>query len=128
LNRRLQSVGASKVSIAYDPGFIPESGMGKQAPAIFRSAAVKFLLRKFGMTMGQMPLSGEALGMLAAGPEFAENSGKYFHSNNGLLAETRSSTASYDEGKAVKLWRDSEELVHLDSAERPNCLNARKKP
>jgi hypothetical protein len=116
LDRRLRSSASSKVSIAYDPGFIPEIGMGKQAPAIFRSAPIKFLLRKFGMTMGQMPLSGEALAMLAAAPEFAEQSGKYFHSNNGLLRETRSSTASYDERKAFKLWNDSEELVQLNAA------------
>lgn len=116
LDRRLRSSASSKVSIAYDPGFIPEIGMGKQAPAIFRSAPIKFLLRKFGMTMGQMPLSGEALAMLAAAPEFAEQSGKYFHSNNGLLREARSSTASYDERKAFKLWNDSEELVQLNAA------------
>jgi NAD(P)-dependent dehydrogenase (short-subunit alcohol dehydrogenase family) len=113
LDRRLRRTGDSRVSIAYDPGFIPEVGMGKQAPAIFRSAGVKFLLRRLGMTMGQMPLSGEALGTLAADPAFAEQSGKYFHSNNGILSEARSSAASYDEQKAVKLWRDSEALVQL---------------
>jgi NAD(P)-dependent dehydrogenase (short-subunit alcohol dehydrogenase family) len=122
LDRRLRSAGSTKVSIAYDPGFIPEIGMGKQAPAIFRSAAIKFLLRKFGMTMGQMPLSGEALGMLAMGPEFAEKSGKYFHSNNGVLSEAHSSTVSYDEHKASQLWSDSEELVRLYASDRPNCL------
>jgi len=115
LERRLRKAGSSIVSIAYDPGFIPEIGMGKQAPAIFRNTAVKFLLRKLGMTMGQMPLSGEALATLAEAPEFAEKSGKYFHSNNGLLSEAKSSVASYDEGKAVKLWSDSEELVRLDA-------------
>lgn len=123
LDRRLRRAGGAKVSIAYDPGFIPEIGMGRQAPAIFRSAAVKFLLRKLGMTMGQVPLSGEALGMLAAAPEFAGMSGKYFQSNNGVLSEARSSTASYDEQKAAKLWSDSEKLVLLDAAERPACLS-----
>jgi hypothetical protein len=117
LDRRLRRAGSSKVCIAYDPGFIPEIGMGKQAPAIFRNTAVKFLLRKLGMTMGKMPLSGEALATLAEAPEFAEESGKYFHSNNGLLSEAKSSAASYDEGKAVKLWSDSKELVRLDATD-----------
>jgi NAD(P)-dependent dehydrogenase (short-subunit alcohol dehydrogenase family) len=124
LDRRLRRAGTAKVSIAYDPGFIPEIGMGKQAPAIFRSAAVKFLLRKLGMTMGQMPLSGEALGMLAAAAEFAEMSGKYFHSNNCVLKEARSSNASYDERQANKLWSDSKKLVQLEPAERPKCLSS----
>ncbi len=117
LDRRLRRGRSSKSSIAYDPGFIPEIGLGKQAPAIFRNTAVKFLLRKLGMTMGQMPLSGEALATLAEAPEFTEKSGKYFHSNNGSLREAKSSIASYDEGKAVKLWRDSEELVQLDATD-----------
>jgi NAD(P)-dependent dehydrogenase (short-subunit alcohol dehydrogenase family) len=122
LDRRLRQAGSSVGSIAYDPGFLPEMGMGRQAPAIFRSSAVKFLLRKLGMTMGTMPLSGEALAMLAAASEFAGSSGKYFHSNNGVLSETRSSAASYDKVKAAKLWNDSEELVHLEASERPHCL------
>lgn len=117
LDRLLRVAGSSKVSIAYDPGFIPEIGMGKQAPSIFRSSAVKFLLRKFGMTMGQMPLSGEALAMLAAEPQFEEQSGKYFQSNNGMLSEARSSIASYDKRKAAKLWSDSKGLVQLGPTE-----------
>jgi hypothetical protein len=128
LNRRMRKAGTSKVSIAYDPGFIPEMGMGKQAPTIFRSAAAKVILRKLGMTMGQMPLSGEALAILAAAPEFATQSGKYFHSNRGVLSEATSSRASYDEQKAVKLWSDSEDLVQLSPAELPNCLSEEHQP
>ena len=85
--------------------------MGRGAPAIFRNAAVKFVLRKMGMTMGQMPLSGEALALLTVDPAFAGASGRYFHSRNGKLGEARSSRASYDEATAAKLWRDSKELV-----------------
>ncbi len=119
LDRRLRRAGISAVSIAYDPGFMPETGMGRMAPAVFRSPAAKFVLRKVGVTMGQMPFSGEALAMLAADTAFARASGKYFQSKNGSLGEARSSLASYDEGKAAKLWSDSEELVHLGVSERP---------
>jgi NAD(P)-dependent dehydrogenase (short-subunit alcohol dehydrogenase family) len=122
LNRRLRRAGTPVVSIAYDPGFIPETGMGRMAPAIFRTSAVKFLLRKAGFTMGQMPFSGEALGMLAADAKFAASAGKYFHSKDGVLSEARSSAVSYDEGKAAKLWSDSEELVGLEGSERPRGL------
>ncbi len=122
MDRRLRRAGTRVVSIAYDPGFIPETGMGRLAPSIFRSSAAKFVLRKMGVTMGKMPFSGEALGMLAADAAFAGASGKYFHSKDGVLSEARSSAVSYDEGKAARLWSDSEELVHLGARERPQRL------
>jgi hypothetical protein len=112
-------------SIAYDPGFLPDAGMGLGAPGIFRNSLVKFLLRKLGMTMGQMPLSGEALGILAEDAAYAGRSGKYFHSKDGVLSETTSSVASYEEDAAAKLWRDSEHLVGLTGSERPAALRPR---
>ena len=120
IDRRLRRAGTAATSIAYDPGFIPKTGMGRMAPAVFRSSAVKFVLKTIGVTMGQMPFSGDALRTLAAAPDFAQVSGKYFHSKDGLLSEARS---SYDNDKALKLWRDSEELVHLVASERPHRLN-----
>ena len=119
LDRRLRRAGTPIVSIAYDPGFLPETGMGRMAPSVFRSSAAKRVLRAIGLTMGQMPLSGEALGMLTAGPDYAAASGKYFQSKNGALGEARSSMTSYDEASAAKLWSSSEALVHLQSTERP---------
>ena len=74
------------------------------------------------MTMGQMPLSGEALGMLAEDAAYAHSSGKYFHSKNGVLSETRSSVISYEEQAAATLWSDSEQLVRLKDSERPVAL------
>ena len=111
LDRRLRRARSSVSSIAYDPGFLPDTGMGRMAPAIFRSAAIKFVLRTMGMTMGQMPFSGEALAQLAADPAFAAVSGKYFHSKDGKLEEARSSLMSYDETAALKLWNDSQMLL-----------------
>ena len=113
LDRRLRRAGTQVSSIAYDPGFIPDTGMGLRAPAIFRNSLVKFCLRKIGMTMGRMPLSGEALGILAEDAAYADSSGQYFHSSNGVLSQTRSSVVSYQEDTAGKLWSDSERLVRL---------------
>ena len=101
LDRRLRRAGTRIASIAYDPGFLPDTGMGLGAPAIFRASAVKFVLRKLGMTMGQMPLSGEALAMLAEDAAYAGSSGTYYHSKNGVLSETRSSVVSHEEDTAV---------------------------
>ena len=122
LDRRLRRTGTPISSIAYDPGFLPDTGMALGAPAIFRSGLVKFLLRKLGMTMGQMPLSGEALAMLEEDGVYADVSGRYFHSKNGVLRETRSSVMSYDQKAAAKLWIDSERLVGLTPSERPAAL------
>jgi NAD(P)-dependent dehydrogenase (short-subunit alcohol dehydrogenase family) len=122
LDRRLRGAGTPVDSIAYDPGFLPDTGMGLGAPAIFRSSFVKFLLRRAGMTMGQMPLSGEALGMLDQDLAYSNSSGKYFHSKNGVLSEARSSMVSYDKARAAKLWRDSEQLVQLANDERPSAI------
>ena len=122
LDRRLRQAGSPIASIAYDPGFLPDTGMGLGAPAIFRSSAVKFILRKLGMTMGQMPLSGEALAMLDEDAAYAGSSGKYFHSKNGVLSETRSSVVSYQQATAAKLWSDCEQLVQLMDSERPTML------
>jgi len=122
LDKRLRRAGTPIDSIAYDPGFLPDMGMGLGAPALFRTSAVKFLLRKLGMTMGEMPLSGEALGMLAQDAAYAQSSGKYFQSKNGVLRETRSSVKSYEEQVAAKLWSDSEQLVRLRDSEQPVAL------
>jgi NAD(P)-dependent dehydrogenase (short-subunit alcohol dehydrogenase family) len=113
LDRRQRHAGTSRASMAYDPGFIPDLGMGRQAPAILRTRPAKYLLRKLGMTMGQMPLSGEALAKLAVDEAFMNASGKYFQSRDGVLRETRSSRASYDEKSAAKIWSDSEALMGL---------------
>jgi NAD(P)-dependent dehydrogenase (short-subunit alcohol dehydrogenase family) len=114
LDRRLRKAGSTVSSIAYDPRFLPDMGMGLGAPAIFRTSLVKFALRKLGMTMGQMPLSGEALAMLDQDAVYEDSSGKYYHSKNGVLSETRSSLASYDTAAWAKLWSDSEQLVGLN--------------
>jgi NAD(P)-dependent dehydrogenase (short-subunit alcohol dehydrogenase family) len=122
LDNKLLQAAAPIASIAYDPGFLPDTGMGLGAPAIFRTSPAKFILRKLGMTMGEMPLSGEALSIFGLDPMHGTSSGKYFHSKNGVLSETRSSTASYDKASAAKLWSDSEDLVGLVSSERPRIL------
>ena len=60
--------------------------------------------------------------MTSYNPSFAEGSGKHFQSKNGSLIEARSSKTSYDEERAAKLWRDSEQLVHLQGKEEPALL------
>ena len=126
LDRRLKTTGQSISAIAFDPGFIPETGIGRTAPAfaqwLSRTSFLKWFLKKIGVTMGSLPFSGAALASLAIDDRFAAASGKYIQSRNGTLSEARSSKMSYDQARAAKLWQDSEWLVGLTVGERPDRL------
>jgi NAD(P)-dependent dehydrogenase (short-subunit alcohol dehydrogenase family) len=126
LDRRLKRADQPLCSIAFDPGLIPETGLGRTAPAfvqwLSRTALMKWLLKTIGVTMGSLPFSGAALASIAIDEKFATASGSYIQSKNGTLIEARSSKTSYDEKKAAKLWEDSERLVHLNTSERPMRL------
>lgn len=126
LDRRLRRAGSSIASIAFDPGSIPETGLLKTMPKpvqwLARTPAMKGIMRRMGVTQGSVAFSGAALARVAADPAFADASGKYLQSSNGRLIEQRSSTVSYDDVKAARLWLDSETLVHLLPEERSALL------
>jgi NAD(P)-dependent dehydrogenase (short-subunit alcohol dehydrogenase family) len=126
LNRRLAKRDSRIISIAFDPGFIPQTGLSRTAPAfavgLLRSKFIKWLFRKLGVTMGSLSFSGDALARLAVDPEYANAGGQYFQSEDGSLVSARSSKVSYDEQKAVELWKDSEALVKLQPEEVPKIL------
>ena len=126
LDRRLRRGQSSLASIAFDPGLIPETGLTRTAPkavqGLLRTSPAKWVLKRLGVTMGSLSFSGSALARVAYDPSFADGSGRYFQSKNSSLIEARSSEASYDEGSAAKLWRDSEQLVHLQVKEEPALL------
>jgi NAD(P)-dependent dehydrogenase (short-subunit alcohol dehydrogenase family) len=123
LDRRLRKAHKSIASIAFDPGLIPETGLGRTAPAfvlwLSRTTLLKWLLKTIGVTMGSIQFSGKSLAQLAVDSAFAQSSGHYYQSRNGSLVEPRSSKVSYDEQKAAKLWKDSEALVGLKPSEKP---------
>jgi len=121
LDRRLRRAGSSVQSIAFDPGFIPETGLTRTASGpvqwISRTPLMKRLVASLGVTMGSLEFSGSALARIAADPAFAAASGKYLQSKDGSLREARSSSMSYDEARAAKLWVDSQRLVHFTASE-----------
>ena len=126
LHRRLRRAGSSIASVAFDPGSVPETGllrtMPKPVQALAKTSAMKWVMKRMGVTTSTVGFSGVALARVAADPEYANGSGKYFQAKEGRLTEQRSSRASYDEAAAAKLWQDSEALVHLESNERTNGL------
>ncbi|MBB3884437.1 Rossmann-fold NAD(P)-binding domain-containing protein [Acetobacter oeni] len=80
LARRLREQGSSIQSIAFDPGLIVETGLSRSAPVMaqrfMRTAFAKWLFRTLGVTMGNIPFSGDALARVAVDPAFANASGK----------------------------------------------------
>jgi NAD(P)-dependent dehydrogenase (short-subunit alcohol dehydrogenase family) len=123
LARRLRRSGSTVASIAYDPGAIPETGLIRTAPRpvrwLAKTALTKCVFQLMGITTGDLSFSGASLAKIAVDPAFADGSGKYFQSNAGRLLETRSSTMSYDEKRAIDLWNASRELVRLRADEEP---------
>ena len=126
LHRRLRRSGSSVASVAFDPGSIPETGLLRTMPKpvqwLAKTSAMKWVMRRMGVTQGSVGFSGGALARIATDPEFSDSSGKYLQSNDGNLIEARSSVASYDETKAARLWQVSQDLVNLQPNERPTVL------
>ncbi|WP_419806332.1 SDR family NAD(P)-dependent oxidoreductase [Terriglobus sp.] len=121
IDRRLRRADSSVASIAFDPGSIPETGflrgMPKPVQWLAKTALMKFVMKRVGITQGSLGFSGASLARLAADAAYANASGKYFQSSAGRLIERHSSKMSYDEGRAGKLWNDSKQLVRLQPGE-----------
>lgn len=126
LDRKLRAANSTIQSIAFDPGYIPETGLGRSAPkplvALSRTAPMKRLVKLLGVTLGSVAASGDALAKLAVDPYYARSSGSYYQSNDGKIISPRSSVASYDEVKAKKAWEDSIRLARMQPNEIPARL------
>ncbi|WP_433870181.1 SDR family NAD(P)-dependent oxidoreductase [Saccharopolyspora sp. CA-218241] len=126
LDRRLRGAGSSISSIAFDPGSVPDTGFLRDMPKPVRrvatSAAMKWASKLIGITTSEVGFSGGSLAALAADPDCAAASGKYFQANDGSLAAVRSARLSYDQPRAVKLWDDTKQLVGLTAEEEPPQL------
>ncbi|MFD2968758.1 SDR family NAD(P)-dependent oxidoreductase [Sphingobacterium bambusae] len=121
LDRRLRKSGSSILSIAYDPGATSGTGFLRSMPKpvqwLAGSSFAHWLMKRNGVTMGDIVLSGKFLATVTANPKYANGSGKYFQSNDGNLIEQKSSKLSYDEQRARKLWNDTKTLIHLQPNE-----------
>ena len=131
LDRRLRQSNSSVASIAYDPGAIPETGLGRTYPKLGQwlvtTSMMKAFVRMLGVTTGSLSFSGAGLAKMAMDPAYANGSGKYFQSHKGCLREARSSKVSYDNRLARKLWSDSVQLVQLQASEESALLNEHKR-
>ena len=126
LERRLRAAGAAVSSIAYDPGFIADTGLGRTAPPfmqwISKTSFFRIMFGLLGGTVGDLAFSGEGLGRVAIASEYMDAGGKYVQSKNHHLKEARSSPASHSKEDAAKLWLASERLVRLQAGEQARRL------
>ncbi len=104
---RLRSIRVN----AFDPGLMPGTGLARSYPAPLRLVwhYVMPLLRLFMRNVHTAATSGTRLAALSAGPGY-EATGTYV--SNGR--ETRSSTLSYDTGKACELWETSAVMAGIE--------------
>lgn len=121
LAHRLDRAGSSVFSIAYDPGSVPETGFLRDMPRLVQWLATTSLFRwvskQVGTTTSTVAFSGAALADLAVDTRYTSASGSYFQAQEGVLSQVRSSTTSYDQQRAEKLWNDSKLLVSLRPGE-----------
>ena len=120
LDRRIRRAGRTVASIAFDPGYVPETDLTRESPGFLqwfsKTGFFKLIFRLMGGTVGDLAFSGAGLGRVSVDEEYAGASGKFIQSKNLHLAEAKSSRASYDQSKASKLWIDSSRLVDLPPA------------
>ena len=108
LARRL--VGSAVTANALHPGVVRTS-FGAEDPARIQRLLVPFL-----RPVMKSPTEGAATSIhLASSPELEQVSGRYFANRR----PTRSSTRSYDQAVAARLWEASADLVRLTVA--PVC-------
>jgi NAD(P)-dependent dehydrogenase (short-subunit alcohol dehydrogenase family) len=92
---------------AFDPGFMPGTGLMREAPAPFRFVAKRILPRAlpllrrvYSPNVHTAQESGTALARLVTDPALAATTGEYFEG----LQPIRSSDESYNEQRAEELW------------------------
>lgn len=124
LGRRLRAAGIGISSIAYDPGAIAATGLLRDVPgparALIGSRPVRWLMKRVGLTLGDLVLSGRALADLAVSDNVV--SGRYYQWKDGAHRERRSAAMTYDRELAEALWRDSTTLAQMRPEEESERL------
>jgi NAD(P)-dependent dehydrogenase (short-subunit alcohol dehydrogenase family) len=111
LDRRLRRAGRGVGVYAFDPGFMPGTGLARDYGPIARffAAVVLPLVPLFVPNAHWVRTSARRLARLAIDPTYAGASGRYFTRGRA----TRSSAESYDEDKARALWEASAKLAGI---------------
>lgn len=125
LHRRVEAANAKTGRnwsvFAADPGLMPDTGLFRDSPALFRfvfgrvlSNILPVLRVVYHPHVHTSEESGAAFVKLALGPEGERKSGRYFEG----VREIKSSEESYEEAKQEDMWSWTLENVPRDGRER----------
>lgn len=100
--------------MAYDPGYVPWTGLGRANGTIIAAIASMVIPRLMaGDRTSTLALSGRYLADLATHPAYGNERGSYWSVRNPALVATAPSTLARDDAAAAKLWDDSLALLSL---------------
>lgn len=107
-------------TMAFDPGYVPHTGLGRDNPKWIASL-VSFIL-PFMMKSDRsstIPRSGQFLADLALKPEYAHATGDYWSVRGPAMIRIAPSQLAQDDEACAALWDDSARLVALGKAYPP---------
>lgn len=111
LARRLQLAGRAITVNAFDPGYVPGTGLTRAWPAwLIRVLTSPMLMRASGIRMSTMEEAGAALAWLITGPSLSAMTGRYYEG----FREAEPSPEAQMADRSAELWKVSAELVGLD--------------
>jgi NAD(P)-dependent dehydrogenase (short-subunit alcohol dehydrogenase family) len=97
---------------AYNPGLMPDTGLGGLNKKLFRKLFLKYILPLFVRDAMSTPeKSGKLLANLVSSKKFEGITGKYFDRQK----EIEPSKESFDKNKTTDLWKTSVELTKIEN-------------
>ncbi len=101
---------------AYDPGYVPWTGLGRENGRILAAIASTILpLVLRADRTSTIPQSGQFLFELATSPAYAQQRGAYFSVRGDALLEVQPSELARDDAAAALLWQRSGDFVGLQA-------------
>lgn len=100
--------------LAFDPGYVPHTGLGRDNGRII-AALVSLILPRLMKSdrTSTIPRSGQFLADLALGSRYAGARGDYWSVRGPALLRIEPSTLARDDAACTRLWDDSARLVGL---------------
>lgn len=100
--------------LAFDPGFVPGTGLARDYGPLLRGVfrrVLPFVIRGVGVSTA--PRSGKALAQLALGPDYAGGRGAYWSMQNKRARLHTPSPLARDDTACTRLWEDSARLIGI---------------
>ncbi|WP_285709365.1 SDR family NAD(P)-dependent oxidoreductase [Erythrobacter oryzae] len=112
--RHLARLRSDLSVMAYDPGYVPWTGLGRANGRVIAAIASLVVPRLMaGDRSSTVALSGGFLADLATAPAYRREQGSYWSVRNPALVRIEPSALAQDDAAAAKLWDDSLALLGL---------------